>query len=109
MALQAEATTGTAAQAHQAARRKAGVLTTTARRVDTAAHHTKTAHLVGMSQVIAEMDANVIIKTIRSNNQTGDTVWIATPHGRDMLSFLTHTFLWPYDYLSVVSQQFNKR
>jgi hypothetical protein len=58
--------------------------------------------------VIVDMDANVIIKTIRSNNQTGDTVWIATPHGRDMLSFLTHTFLLPCDYLSVVSLQFNK-
>jgi hypothetical protein len=104
---QTEATTRTAAQARRTAIRMAGVLTTTALRVDAATRHTKTVHLVGMGQTIAEMDASVIIKTIRDNNQTGDIVWIVTPHGRGILSFLTHAFLLPRDYLSVVSLQFS--
>jgi hypothetical protein len=55
------------------------------------------------------MDASVIIKRLRSNNQTGDTVWIVTPHGRDTISFLTYTFLLPRDYhLSVASMKFNR-
>lgn len=47
----------------------------------------KTPHLVGTDQAIAEMGASVIIKTMRDNNQTGDTVWIVNLHDRGMVSF----------------------
>jgi hypothetical protein len=87
---QAEATIWTAAQTLQAARGKAGVLTTTPPRVDATARHTKTAHLVGIGETIAGMDASVIIKRLRSNNQTGDTVWIVTPRGLDTISSNPH-------------------